>query len=226
MMFKHIPYRLPRIKTRNRNGKRFYMVTPSKLYPSVTTVTGLLSQKGIEEWRQKVGDGYADAVQVRAITLGSELHKVVEIYMNNKDPFKDHKNIIVRAHFENIKPHIDRINNIRCQEGALFSHDLKLAGRVDCVAEFDGKLSIIDFKTSTKKKREDWIEQYFLQETAYAMMWSEMTTMPINQIVTIISGEDGSSEVFVKNSADYKIKLREIIKKYEELNKGKEDEKT
>ena len=224
-MFEHIPYRLPRIKTRNRNGKRFYLVTPSKMYPSVTTITALMSQKGIDEWIEKVGEGYANAIKFRSTTLGLELHKIVEEHLDNIDPYLSHTNIIPLAHFENIKEHLDRIDKIRCQEGALFSHDLKLAGRVDCVAEFDNVLSIIDFKTSTKKKQESWIEAYFVQETAYAIMWGEMTNMPINQIVTIISGEDGSKDVFVKNASDYKIKLKEVIKQYEQLNMDEKIEK-
>lgn len=224
-MFKHIPYRLPRLKTRNRNGKRFYMVTPSKLYPSVTTVMAIVDQQGIDRWIEEVGEGYAKAVQIRSTTLGSELHKIVEEYLNNKDPRESHTNIIPLAHFDNIKEHLCRIDNIRGQEETLFSHGLKLAGRVDCVADFDGKISIIDFKTSRKKKQENWIEKYFLQETAYAIMWEEMTNMSINQIVTIISGEDGSKDVYVKSRDSYKVRLREVIKEYEQLNMDEKVEK-
>lgn len=213
-MFTHIPFRLPRLKTRNFRGHRYYQTPDGKLYPSVTTVLSIIDKEGLDKWKKQVGEGYAEAVSFRATSIGSELHKIIEEYLNNEDPYEEHKKLLPRAHFENIKEYVDRIDNIRCQEASLFSHDLQLAGRVDCVADFDNKISVIDFKTSTKQKKEEWIERYFLQETAYSIMWEEMTGKQINQIVTIISGEDGSKDVFVKNRDNYKVRLREVINEW------------
>lgn len=198
------------------NHKRMYLTPQGKLYPSVTTVMKILSKEGIDEWRKRVGDGAANEVQYRSTNIGSELHKIVEDYLNNKS-LREYKNIIPLAHFNNIKEHLDDINNIMCQEATLYSDDLQVAGRVDCVAEYDHIPSIIDFKTSKRQKREEWIEAYFLQETCYSLMFEFITGLKdYRQIVTIISGEDGSKDVFVKNRVEYETRLREVIKTYKE----------
>ena len=117
--------------------------------------------------------------------------------------------------FANMKRNVDRIDNVRAQEVALWSDTLRLAGRVDCVAEFDGKLSIIDFKGSTKRKSPSKISNYFCQATAYAIMWHEMMGESIDQVVILISCEDGASQVFVKDPKDYVPELRRSILMYE-----------
>ena len=117
--------------------------------------------------------------------------------------------------FQSAKTTLDRIDNIHCLETFLYSHYLGLAGRVDCIAEFDGELAVIDFKTSTKEKQEDWVEHYFVQETAYAAMFLERTGIEVKKIVTLIAVEDGSIQVFQKyNLDDYLHLLKSYIQEF------------
>ena len=121
--------------------------------------------------------------------------------------------------FQSAKTTLDRIDNIHCLETFLYSHYLGLAGRVDCIAEFDGELAVIDFKTSTKEKKEDWVEHYFVQETAYAAMFLELTGIEVKKIVTLIAVEDGSVQVFQKYNLDDYLQL---LKSYiEDFVRGK-----
>jgi genome maintenance exonuclease 1 len=113
-----------------------------------------------------------------------------------------------------MKRSLHRIDNVRAQEVPLWSHTLKLAGRVDCVAEFDGKLSIIDFKGSTRRKSPSNITNYFCQATAYSIMWNEMMGEEIDQIVILISSEDGANQVFVKKPVDYVRELHRALELY------------
>lgn len=206
---------IPKLRMQTHNKRRMYVTPEGKLYPSVTTVMRILSKEGIAEWKKKVGQGAANEVVMRSTTIGSELHKVIEDYLNNKS-LNEYKNIIPLAHFNNIKPYVDNINNIMCQEATLYSDDLGIAGRVDCVAEYDHIPSIIDFKTSRKSKKEEWIESYLLQETAYSLMFKFVTGLEYKQIVTIISGEDGSHDVFIRNRTEYEDRLKEVIRDYKQ----------
>ena len=108
----------------------------------------------------------------------------------------------------------EKIGDIYMLEGSLYSDDLAIAGRVDCIAEFDGKLSIIDFKTSSKEKKEEWIEGYLVQETGYAKMYEERSGIKVEQIVTLITCQTGDTQVFVKNPDDYVPLLKDYIREY------------
>lgn len=213
MIFTHIPCIVPELKMKVHNKRRLYKTPEGNLYPSVTTVTKIMSKEGIDEWKKRVGKGAANEVQIRSTGIGTEFHNIIEDYLYNR-VLVAYENIIPLAHFNNVKDILDKIDNIRCQEATLYSDDLKLGGRVDCVAEFEGVNSIIDFKTARKQKKEEWIEAYFVQETAYSLMFEFNTKLQHKQIVTIISGEDGSKDVFVKQRDDYVKKLKEVIKEY------------
>ena len=152
----------------------------------------------------------ANYVSRKAMNLGTKLHTMVETYLYNKK--NSEKSIFAKAHFENIKPLLKPITNIRGLEEKICSKELGLAGTADCIAQYDGILSIIDFKTSSKQKKEEWIEKYFLQTTAYSIMWEELTGEKAEQIVVLITGEDGSREAFIRNRNDYVSKLHEVIK--------------
>jgi genome maintenance exonuclease 1 len=97
----------------------------------------------------------------------------------------------------------EHVNNIHALEIPLYSHHLKVAGRVDCIAEYDGQLSIIDFKTSSKLKEESWIKGYFMQCSAYAVMYEERTGIPVSQIVIMIAVDSEHPQVFIKKRNDY-----------------------
>ena len=216
-MFEHInnPQRvLPVLKRKNENGHRVYYDQDNNRYHSVTNVVGSVDQKGLEEWREKVGEKVADYVSIRSATTGTKVHKMVETYLANQRNTEG--NIFAKAHFNNIKPLLTNINFINGLEVKLCSKELGLAGTVDCIAQYNGVDSIIDFKTSRKKKKEEGIKKYFLQTTAYSLMWEELTHTKIPQIVILITGEDGSREEYIRSRDDYVEELKEVIEKYNE----------
>ncbi len=220
-MFVHTPNTkpLPQLKRKNEDGRRVYYDTEGNRYHSVTNVVGSIDEKGLEEWRNAVGEDVANYVSRRAMNLGTKLHTMVETYLYNKK--NTEKNIFAKAHFDNIKPLLQPIANIRGLEEKMCSKDLGLAGTADCIAEYNGKLSIIDFKTSSKKKQEDWILKYFLQTTAYAIMWEEITGDKVDQIVVLITGEDGSREEYIRNKQDYIEELHRVIERFNECHNTK-----
>ena len=217
MDFKHLNlHNFPDLKAKTTEQGRRYFVE-GNAYPSVTTVIGEMKKKSILEWRRKVGEEEANSISKRATTRGNKCHKLAEDYLSNKplDRYKD--DVLSLGMFHQIRPYIDKINNIHALEESLYSHTLKLAGRVDCIAEYDNELAIIDFKTSTKFKREEWIQDYFSQETAYAIMFQELTGLKVKQLVTIIAVETGTPQVFVKKDIlTYVPKLKEYIDYYKE----------
>jgi len=214
MFFRHVFFREPeKLRERRIKGKRHYLSPKGNYLPSVTTVLSLLSEDGLKAWRKRVGEAEANRVSERATKNGTIFHKVVENYLNNKDTLKPPSQVVKKL-FEQIKPELHKINNIRAQEVNLFSDGIGIAGRVDCVAEYDGVLSIIDFKTSRKKKQKSWILSYFLQSTAYAIMFEELVGTPINQIVVLVSAEDNTIKAFVEDKAQYIEPLKEIIEDY------------
>ena len=167
------------------------------------------------EWRNRVGEEEANAISKRASTRGNKCHKLCELYLENKSISKYSDDPLSMGLFYQIKPYLDSINNIHALESSLCSNVLKLAGRVDCIAEYKGELAIIDFKTSTKEKREEWIHDYFAQETAYAIMFQELTGLMPKKLVTIIACETGTPQVFeIYDKFKYARKLKEYIDTY------------
>lgn len=191
------------------NGERVYYDDEGNRYESTTNVVGFLDRNSIIQWRNRVGEAVADNITERATTLGTKLHNSVELYLKNEKITE--KNIFANAHLENLKPLLNNINNIKGLEVKLCSKTLGLAGTADCIAEYNGIPSIIDFKTASKKKRESWITKYFLQTTAYSLMWEELTGEKIDQIVILMTVEEGSRAEFVKIREDYINDLKEII---------------
>jgi len=195
-----------------------YYATPKGKYASITTVLSHFgNKKALQEWRNRVGEEQANKITHQATSRGTAMHTVCEDLLNGKvNSFYMMKLMPhIKELFLQLKPIItDKVNNVYAIEQPLYSNHLKVAGRVDCIAEYDGKISIIDYKTSTKEKREDWIENYFLQCTAYAIMFEEITGKKVEQIVVMIACETGFAQVFIKNPDDYKEKLEEYVKKY------------
>ncbi len=217
MDFKHLNiHNFPNLKAKTTEQGRRYFVE-GNAYPSVTTVIGEMKKKSIMEWRRKVGEEEANAISKRATTRGNKCHKLAEDYLSNKPLDRYRDDVLSLGLFHQIRPYIDKINNIHALEESLYSHTLKLAGRVDCIAEYDNELAIIDFKTSTKFKREEWIQDYFSQETAYAIMFQELTGLKVKQLVTIIAVETGTPQVFIKKDIlTYVPKLKEYIDYYKD----------
>ena len=198
---------------------RKYMTPEGVNLPSITTVLSILSRDSIAKWRKRVGEEVANQISTRASGRGTRVHEIIEKYIDNDPNFKDGYTPDIIQSFLAVQNILDdRIGNVYAQEAPLYSNHLGVAGRVDCVADFDGKRSIIDFKTSMKPKKLDWIKNYFMQESAYAIMWEERTGQPITQLVTIISVDNADPQVFVEHRDNWVRPLRDTIKQYEEEN--------
>lgn len=211
--FNHKPIDLSfKLEEVSQNGSRFYK-TPEGIFPSVTTVVGWEKQKFFSEWRSKNPEE-----SKRVTSRGTKFHKLLEDYLNNETIDFDNVHSSQKALFSLIKPEIDKIDNIVALEQPLFSSIIGLAGRVDCIAEYNGKLSIIDFKASTKEKRASDIDNYFAQATAYALMYQERTKTVIDNFAIIIACEDGLRQVFEGNPLQYVRHLHGLIKRYKENN--------
>ena len=207
---------LPEITTESIKGKRFYVTPEGNKYPSITTVLSDRNKEGIVKWRESVGNDVANQVMRQAASRGTAVHTLIENYLNNEELSK--QDVLPVALFVTIKSELDNINNIRIQEGGLYSDKLGVAGRVDCIAEYKGKISVIDFKTSTKEKKEEWVENYFIQGSAYCEMYEERFLQPIEQVVILIVTEDGAVQTFIKDKRDYLPLLKTAIKEFNEKN--------
>jgi len=224
MTFKFVDVELEPLEVEpvNKDGVRFYRLPKTdKYYPSVTSITSFKNAKFFKDWRTKIGEDEANRITARATQRGTAFHSIAEDYINGEldlDKYLDNNPLSVRM-FQSAKDTLNRIDNIHCLESFLYSHYLGLAGRVDCIAEFDGELAVIDFKTSTKEKKEEHIENYFVQETAYAAMFLERTGIEVKKIVTLIATEEGSIQIFQKHNLDDYLQL---LKSYiEEFVRGK-----
>ena len=200
------------------DGKRLYATPDGNFYPSITTVIGNNAKKqaGLAKWRARVGKDKAAAISTRSATRGTNFHSIVEDYLNkdlNIEEYKESPLPVVM--FEQTKKTLDRISNIYLQEAALYSDNLEVAGRVDCIADFDGVLSIIDFKTSAEPKREAYLYDYFVQETAYACCLQELYSITVKQLVTIVACENGETQVVIKPpKKEYLLRLIAYIDEY------------
>ena len=214
--------KLPVTKGKKIDGFRFYDID-GKAYPSITTVLGIQKKAQLQEWRDKIGENVANWEMGRAARRGKATHLLIEQYIKGLTPSE--RGVLPLGLFRLIKPYVDQIDNIHCLETIMYSKKLTIAGQVDCIAEYNGKLSVIDFKTANKERQESWIENYFMQTSAYAQMYEELFGKEIEQIVILLASEDGSVQSFIKEKKDYmdplKKSINDFYKYYEELNKDK-----
>jgi len=224
MAFTHKVVKLPNLVTTTLNKKRFYNTPEGNLYPSITTVLSIRKKEGLVEWRKRVGDDVANYISGNAVRRGIKIHEMCEDYLNNmyEDALfetyeKEH--FLYWCLFKQLRDQaLCDIDNIYVQEVGLYSDKYKVAGRVDCIAEFNGVLSVIDFKTSTKERTDGWNENYYIQGAAYAEMFEERTEIKVNQIVILVVTEDGTVQKFVKNKYPFLELLVESVTKWEERN--------
>tara|TARA_Y100000114_G_C11744232_1_gene320714 strand:+ start:803 stop:1549 length:747 start_codon:yes stop_codon:yes gene_type:complete len=225
MMIKHKPVELPKVKARNVDGKRLYETPDGNKYPSITTVLSIRNKKGLWEWRKRVGDDVANYVARTAAARGTKIHHMCEDYLNNvhlswPEKWKEHeKHFLPYTLFGVMKNKLlCNINNIYAQECGLYSDKYKIAGRADCIAEYNGVLSVIDFKTSSKERNDSWNENYYIQGTAYAEMFEERTDIKIDQIVILVVTESGTTQEFVKQKNQYLPLLQTSISEWRQKN--------
>ncbi len=195
------------------NG-RYYTDPEGNQYASVTTVLSILSEAGIAAWRARVGEEEANRVSRIASTRGTTVHNIIEKYVaNDPDYLKGEMPHNIQT-FKDIQRVIDDgVTKVYQQEAPLYSKHLGLAGRVDLVGQWGGVNSVIDWKTSRKFKKKEWIDSYFMQCAAYAIMWEERTGMPIKQLVVCIAGDEGS-QVFVEDRDRWTADLINTINEY------------
>lgn len=208
-MFEHVKlpeldFQLKQITT--DNGRKY--VTPSgNSYPSVTTVLSSYNKKAIMEWRSRVGDAEANRIASQASRRGTAMHSYCEKYLLNEMNSMKIRSMMpnVKQLFRQLTPELDNnIGKVFCLEKSLYSDNLCIAGQVDCIAEWGGELSVVDFKTSSKYKKEENIQNYFMQCTAYALMFEHLTNRPIEQIVVAIAVEEGDEpQIFVREKHKY-----------------------
>jgi genome maintenance exonuclease 1 len=218
-IFEHV--KLPQLQfdlnAETTDSGRLYTTPEGNKYKSITTVLSNYNKKAIYEWRQAVGEEYANIVSRKAASRGTKVHKICEDYINNEISELKMQMLMpdMKELFFKIKPDIDEcVGKVYAQEQALYSDKYRIAGRVDLIAEWNGKLSVIDFKTSTKQKDEEDIQNYFMQCTAYALMFAERTGIWIDDIVVVIATEEGSAQIFEKQIHDYRQPLLIYIDKY------------
>ena len=219
--FKHIETDLPELTTKTIDRKRYYITPEGKEYPSITTVLSNRGKEGLFEWRNRVGHEVANYISGKAAKRGTAVHHMCEEYLNNVSFIQDdwwlekQKNFLPFCLFNQLRNGVlQRINNIHAQECGLYSDKYGVAGRVDCIAEYNRVLSIIDFKTSTSERNDKYNENYYIQTAAYAEMYEERTGIPTDQIVILVVTEDGTVQEFIKSKQEYIPLLEEAINEF------------
>ena len=213
--YNHIPVIMQDMETITINGERHYITPSGVAYPSMTTALKHLSAVDIAKWRARVGEAEATKVSNKASSRGNNIHEMCEHYINNNSIVLHEERFQFEAYtFDQLKYYLHKIDNIRGVELPLYSDTLKLAGRTDCIAEYDGVLSVIDFKTSLRPKKRDWIHNYFMQETGYSIMYEERVGERIDQLVTIIANDKSDPQVFIESRADWEKPLFAAVDAY------------
>ena len=209
MNFKHVDLNLEPLERETIEGVRYYSIPDVdelvKLV-SITSVTSHFNKEIFVNWRKKVGNETADKITKAATKRGTDMHTLTEHYLKNDQELPEVPPISEFL-FKIAKGELNKINNIYALEGPLYSKELGIAGTVDCIAEYNGELAIIDFKTSKKPKPREWIEHYFVQAMAYGCMLYEMKGIPVKKLVIIMSCENGECVVYEENDKEKYIKL-------------------
>ena len=220
MTFQHDLVKLTELSVKTVERGRFYETPDGQSYPSVTTVTALEGRDDIQAWRKRIGEKKADEISKAAMMTGTRVHKLAEMYLRNEvfrqEDFFGETLPNVQRMFEQLEILLNNnVGVIKAIEAPLYSHSLRVGGRVDLIAEWDGELSIIDFKTSKKPKREDWIKAYYMQSCAYARMFEELTNITVRKVVIAIAVDNHQSQVFTADSEDYIQEFIDLRKKYD-----------
>ena len=225
--FNHKWASIPKLKQINSDNGRKYLIEGTEVkYPSITTVLSATSDmSSLHAWRKRIGVDQANKVSAMATRRGTSMHKLCELYLLNEE--LEDENLDGNMMFKGIRSYLDRFDNVRCLEAPLYSHTFKVAGTVDCIAEVDGKLTIVDFKTANKPKKIEWIQNYFKQGCFYFWSYYEITKEMPEQVLILVSVQDGSVQEFYLNKKEI-IKYTELLKEtmekyYNELDNSTTD---
>jgi len=218
VLYSFIPVSLDEAVRIDEKNYRCYKTPRGDKLPSITTILGKtksdFSKGNIESWMKREGDAAYHIMELAKI-YGSKTHEAIEETLHNRNP--DLNMEMVSFHYVQLEKYIKKIDNIRGIELVLYSEKLGIAGTADCIAEYDNKLSIIDYKTKRKPQREEWLEDPFIQATFYGIAFEELTGIHVEQIVILVSDEKGGSMEFIKNPDNYRDKLQTRIRLYKEI---------
>mgnify|MGYP001346502692 CR=1 FL=1 len=214
--FTHEFIKIPELKQVNTDNGRRYVTPDGKHYPSVTTILSKKAAPWVQAWRERVGEEEANRISRVAATRGTKIHKLCENALMNEDEDKSKLSILDQEMYNKFRPLLDDIDNIKSIEQKMYSDHLRLGGQADCIAEYNGKLSVIDFKTSRKRKTRSNCYDYFIQCSAYAIMFEERTGIPINQSVIIMAMEESDPAVFTATRDEFVPRLIEARDAYEQ----------
>lgn len=209
-----IPHTFPKLKRVDSPEGRVYKTPEGGAYPSVTSVVGLHKVKAIQEWRDRVGNEEANKISSRASKRGTAIHELCENYLLGNDVEANPFDVEM---FSSLKPILDKIDNIHCLETQLYSHHLQVAGTVDCIAEYEGKLCVIDFKTASKPKRREWIHDYFMQTSAYAVMFEELTGVSVGRLLIVMGVDDHEPLLFSEKRNDWINQFKDLRQSYRDI---------
>ena len=217
-LYNHIPINFKQAELIEKDNAHFYQTPTGEIYPSITTILHetMANEKkeSLQNWKDQ--EVAADYITQEAATIGTETHKLIENHINEVRQTDDVRLLSV-AHFNNLIPFLQKINDVHGTELRLYSNAMKLAGTSDCIANYDGELSIIDYKTKRSDQKEEWMKDHFIQGTAYAQMFKELTGIEVKQVVILVSSEKNSRMEFVKNTEDYKDLLNQRLKQYYDI---------
>lgn len=207
IMFNHIPVTIPELKTAHSDGKHFYVLN-GRIYPSITTILHSFPNPGIEYWKANTPNW--ETIQNESLSVGTELHRIIESYLSNKITESDN------GLFQSLQSELDKIDNIQALEKRLYEPDLFIAGTVDCIAQYNGKPYIIDFKNSRKPKKPYMIKKsgYYEQVTAYSKMWEYCTGQRIDNGMILIANWDETISKYEIHIPDYEENLMAILENY------------
>jgi len=212
LQYTQIPHHFERAVRDDSGGYRVYKTPKGITYPSVTTVLGKTKdQTSLNKWKDN--EPAHEYISKEAMQIGNETHQLIEDYLNNR-PSSIKADLLSIAHFERMKIFLHKMPEIHGTEEMLYSNKLKLAGTADCVCMYDGNLSVVDYKTKRSNVRKEYLHDYFLQCTAYCIMWEELSGNAIHQIVILVSSRKGQLQEYFVNPDDYKDELNDRIEQY------------
>ena len=217
-LFNHIPINFQQAQLIEKEDGHYYQTPKGDIFPSITTILqktmSAEKQQNIENWKDQ--EAAARYITEESALVGTQTHKLIEDYLNEIEQTQEVRLLSV-AHFNNLIPFLQKINDIHGTELRLYSNAMKLAGMSDCIAKYDGELSIIDYKTKRSNQQEEWMTDHFIQGTAYSEMFKELTGIEINQVVILVSSEKNTRMEFVKKTKDYKDLLTKRLNQFYDI---------
>ena len=217
-IFNHVPINFQQAELIEKDDVHYYQTPTGKIFPSITTILqktmSAEKQQSLQNWKEQ--EAAAEYITQEAATIGTQTHKLIENHLNGITQ-TDEVRLLSVAHFNNLIPFLQKINDIHGIELRMYSNEMKLAGMSDCIAKYDGELSIIDYKTKRSNQQEEWMTDYFIQGTAYSEMFKELTGIEVKQVVILVSSEKNTRMEFVKRTEDYRDMLKQRLNQFYEI---------